>query len=67
MANDIYTKNLSKHYLYQTWAAIKRRCFKPNDRSFKNYGAIGITMYPEWIESSRTFLKWMDENLRIET
>ena len=56
-----------KHYLYGTWAGIPRRCYDPRNGCFKYYGGAGITMYPEWIEDSRAFLKWIDENLRNQT
>lgn len=73
MTNDIYTIQIidythpQNHKLYPTWANIKQRCFNPNATGYKNYGGIGITMYPEWINDSRAFLKWIDENLRNKT
>ena len=60
-------KNPTKHILYTTWCHIKGRCYDVKHKAFEYYGGTGITMYPEWINDSRAFLKWADSNLRIET
>ena len=73
MTTDIYThQNIdythpTKHNLYGTWANIKSRCYNLNTNYYKNYGAIGITMFWEWLNDSIAFLKWIDTNLRNET
>lgn len=36
------------HPLYSTWAGIVKRCYSPNNRGYKNYGARGITMCDRW-------------------
>ncbi len=33
---------------YYTWASMRTRCTNPNHSSFKNYGARGITVCPQW-------------------
>ena len=35
-------------YLYYTWDNIRSRCFNPNNKKYKHYGARGITMYHQW-------------------
>lgn len=35
--------------VYKSWCKIKERCFNPNDKSYKDYGGKGVTMYPAWI------------------
>lgn len=41
---------------YKSWCHIKQRCFNPNSKSFKHYGARGITMCDEWKNSYSAFL-----------
>lgn len=54
------THGLSKkHYkLYNVWSGIKRRCYNPRQKSFKDYGAKGIRMCDEWINDFKTFCEW---------
>jgi hypothetical protein len=33
---------------YNTWRAMMRRCYKPTDKDYKRYGAVGVTVCPEW-------------------
>lgn len=33
---------------FNTWLEIRRRCFNPNCKSYKDYGARGITMHEGW-------------------
>ena len=51
------------YYLYNTWKGIKRRCFKPGSKSYKNYGARGITMYKPWIDNYLAFEDYILTNL----
>ena len=39
---------LRNHPLYKIWVGINRRCNNPNFKYYKNYGAKGITVCPEW-------------------
>lgn len=41
---------------YQTWLRIKRRCSDPKHKDFKNWGARGIRVCPEWDRSFIQFL-----------
>jgi hypothetical protein len=40
---------------YMAWKHAKDRCFNPNDKAYKNYGARGITMCAEWRDSFAAF------------
>ena len=53
----------SSHPLYATWQSIKTRCYNPNSRGFRYYGARGVRMHPEWVNNARAFLDWVDSNL----
>lgn len=41
---------------YAAWNAMLQRCHNPKNRSFKNYGARGITVCERWRESFDAFL-----------
>lgn len=44
---------------YRTWISMKGRCLNPNDQAYKWYGARGITICQEWINSFSAFLNDM--------
>lgn len=51
------THGLSKSRLYAVWNCMKQRCFNPNNRNYKEYGARGITVCPEWL-NFEAFYEW---------
>ena len=59
-----FGKNQHTHQMtctteYRTWRHIKSRCFNPNVPSYKDYGARGISMCDEWVNSFEQFYKDM--------
>lgn len=44
---------------YLAWSAAKKRCGNPGNASFRNYGARGIRVCPEWATSFEAFLRDM--------
>lgn len=44
---------------YSVWARIKTSCYNKNNPSYKTYGARGIRMQEEWINSFDAFFKDM--------
>ena len=40
---------------HRAWQRIKRRCLDPKHHAYKNYGAKGITVHPEWVSSFSAF------------
>lgn len=44
---------------YNTWVSMKKRCLKESNKSYRLYGARGITVCQEWIDSFETFFKDM--------
>ena len=46
---------------YQVWRGIKRRCNDPTHKDYKNYGAKGITISDEWVNSFKTFYSDMGQ------
>lgn len=54
---------------YRVWVSMKTRCFNERHPSYRNYGARGITMCPQWAENFDQFLKDMGprpEGMTIE-
>lgn len=47
---------------YNRWKGIKRRCYNPNDKDYKNYGGRGIVMCEEWKNDFWKFLEWVDSS-----
>lgn len=52
------THGLTKHPLYDVFDALKKRCYSPNDKGYKYYGARGITVCDEWRNSFKAFYDW---------
>lgn len=48
--------------LSSTWAHMKDRCYNPDNANYKYYGACGIDICPEWLESLETFQRWALSN-----
>lgn len=46
---------------YMTWVAMKNRCNRPTHTAFERYGAKGVDVCSEWLESFETFLADMGE------
>lgn len=40
---------------YETWCAIKRRCYSPKSQYFRLYGGKGIKVCERWLESFENF------------
>lgn len=47
--------------LYRVWKSMKKRCENSNDKSYKYYGAKGVTVCKEWHDYS-CFRTWALQN-----
>lgn len=47
--------------LYEVWGAMKARCYNPNNKSYRLYGAKGITVCEEWM-NFKGFYEWAMNN-----
>ena len=56
------THGLYKTRPYRIWANMKSRCLNANFKAYKNYGARGITICSEWVESFSAFYEWAIKN-----
>lgn len=44
--------------LYAVWRAMKQRCYRPENRAYRYYGAKGVTVCDEWRDSYEAFRSW---------
>ena len=52
-------KNPKGYSVYTIWQAIKRRCRKPYDKRYSDYGGRGIDVCDEWYDSFEVFYLYM--------
>lgn len=53
------TTHTTKTKEYAAWVSMKQRCLNPRARNYKYYGARGITVCPEWVESFDAFMSYV--------
>lgn len=49
--------------MYSTWCDMKSRCYNPNVRSYKTYGARGISVCALWRNNFLEYKRYVEENL----
>ena len=47
--------------LYQTWVGMLKRCYDPEHSGFRNYGARGVFVHPDWL----TFSRFVEDAQRV--
>ncbi len=55
------THGLGKSLAYRSWGCMLSRCYDPTDKSFKDYGARGITICDRWKGSFENFFADMGD------
>lgn len=60
-SNEKYNYKNSKR-LYTIYYGIKARCYKSTSPKYKDYGARGIIMCEEWLNSFESFCDWALSN-----
>ena len=53
--------NNKKTHIYSAWVAMRSRCNKSYDRSYKNYGGRGIKVCDEWNESFQAYFDYVSK------
>lgn len=48
--------------LYRVWRSMKERCSNPHNKSYRNYGAKGISVCEEWGNDFSNFQNWAINN-----
>lgn len=56
------THGVGCHELYNTWTNMMGRCGDPRHKAFKDYGARGVTVCPQW-RNVAAFIRWIEVNL----
>lgn len=56
------THGLSHERLYRVWVDMKKRCYDPAFKYYKNYGGRGIAVCDEWRNDYISFRTWAMEN-----
>jgi len=65
--NKKKTHGESQTRLFKIWLGIKKRCFLKTHKTYKLYGARGITICESWLSSYEVFRDWSLENGYLET
>lgn len=53
-----HTHGMTNTRLYDTWRAMKARCYNPANPNYKYYGGRGITICDEWKNDFPKFHDW---------
>ena len=56
------THGLTKHPLHAIWQTMKQRCYNPRHPEYVRYGAKGVTVCTEWLNSAEAFITWALNN-----
>jgi len=56
------THGLSDTRLYKIYHSMKKRCYNKNSNNYFRYGAIGISICDEWLNSFENFYNWAINN-----
>ncbi len=67
----VISSNWNNKRIRRIFAGIKERCYNPNSKSYKWYGAKGVGVYKGWMLSPESFENWAihngyDDNLTID-
>jgi hypothetical protein len=56
------THGMSKTRLYSIWYGMQSRCYNKKQPSYQDYGAKGINICKEWLDSFIKFKDWAETN-----
>ena len=62
MSREHVTHGLSGHPLYGTHTQMMARCYNPGSPDYRDYGARGIRVCPQWHDVAK-FIAWIEVNL----
>ena len=61
IANRSKTHGMSYDPLYAVWNTMRQRCSNPNNHKYSNYGARGILVCEDWLNSFETFYDFVSK------
>lgn len=61
-SKELETHHLSNTRLFEIHRAMKRRCYDKRVKHYKDYGARGIKVCNEWLNSLESFANWSYAN-----
>jgi hypothetical protein len=64
--NAFIIHGMSGTKIGETWEGIKARCYKEDNKSYKNYGGRGIYICDEWLEDPPKFFTWAENSGYIQ-
>ena len=53
-----YRSVKNTHPLYKVWNSMKNRCYCTTLEEYKWYGAVGVSVCEEWLNSPEKFIEW---------
>lgn len=57
--HNLITHGLSKTSEYQIWLDMKQKCYNEKNKSYKLFGAKGVTVCEKWRNNFESFYTWM--------
>lgn len=60
--NSNYSHGMNKTRLFRIYHHMKNRCYKSYNKSYKRYGARGISICQEWLDDPAIFFNWAVKN-----
>jgi len=64
--NNSTTHSLSGTSVYNAWIGMRSRCYNSKNKSYKNYGARGITVCDKWMKSFINFYHDMGDKPSVK-
>lgn len=56
------THGNTEHRIIKIWYGMRKRCYYPKDKSYKNYGGRGIKICDAWLNNPQAFYDWSMAN-----
>lgn len=61
------THGMTKTKVFKSWESMKQRCLNPNAPDYSGYGAKGIKICPEWVNSFENFYRDMGDRPELHS
>jgi hypothetical protein len=61
VAKRSVTHGMSSNPLYAVWNTMRQRCTNPNNHKYSNYGARGVRVCEDWLNSFDSFYSYVSK------